>query len=84
MLHQFSSVPGRLFVAFAVGPLLAATLALTAGCGQKGPLTLSEGQSLQRPPPRPVTSPAAPPQLSPTDSPAIAPSPAPAASATAP
>jgi len=54
---------------------LALVLGSVAACGQKGPLSLREGQQLQRPPVRPVTSPAAPPALSPTDSPAVAPPP---------
>ena len=61
-----------------MGPLPVVALAITlaalaalSGCGQKGPLSLRDGQQMQRPPVRPVTSPAAPPALSPTDSPAV-------------
>lgn len=82
MLQQHSSVPARLLAALRKGPLRVMALALAVGvmgsvaaCGQKGPLSLREGQQLQRPPVRPVTSPAAPPALSPTDSPAVAPPP---------
>ena len=79
MLQQHSSVPARLLAALRKGPLPVVALALVLGsvaaCGQKGPLSLREGQQLQRPPVRPVTSPAAPPALSPTDSPAVAPPP---------
>jgi predicted small lipoprotein YifL len=60
-----------------VAIVLASALGGVAGCGQRGPLYLPEGQSLQRPAVRPVTSPPAPPALSPTDTPAT-PSPVPA------
>lgn len=62
----------------AVVALSAAALMGVSACGQRGPLTLSEGQQLQRPAVRPVTSPPPPPALSPTDTPAtLAPVPAP-------
>lgn len=62
----------------AVGALAVVAVVGLAACGQRGPLTLSEGQQLQRPAVRPVTSPPAPPALSPTDTPATpAPLPAP-------
>jgi len=79
MLQQHSSVPARLLAALRKSPLPVMALVLALGslaaCGQKGPLSLREGQQLQRPPVRPVTSPAAPPALSPTDSPAVPPPP---------
>jgi predicted small lipoprotein YifL len=83
MLQQLSSVPARVRAAMRKGPkavvVLSAVLLLGLGasaCGQRGPLYLPEGQQLQRPAVRPVTSPPAPPALSPTDTP-VTPAPVP-------